>query len=293
MHAPRPKPPAGRAALCAVLALAIALASAGAGAAAKPTARGKQKAAAEATRAGIQKKLSALKRDIGRTEDAREDAADTLAASEQAISDANRELRALGDEQGQTNQKLGDLTAAQEKLALTIEGQKKQVATLLRAHYVAGNEDRLKLLLSGDNPNRINRDLQQMAFVSQAQARLLASLRANLARVEANRLAAQQARDELEEIAQEERGQKAVLEKEKAQRAVLLGTLSKRLAGQRKEVGKLERDEQRMAGLVDKLSQLIREQAEAATAERRRREAAAAARALAKARAEAEARALA
>ena len=50
----------------------------------------------------------------------------------------------------------------------------------------AGNEDRIKLLLSGDNPNRINRDLQMMAYVSQAQAKLLDSLRANLAAVEAN-----------------------------------------------------------------------------------------------------------
>ncbi|MES3022710.1 MAG: peptidoglycan DD-metalloendopeptidase family protein [Pseudomonadota bacterium] len=285
----------GRAVLCAVLALSMALPTSGALAAAagKPTARSKQKAAAEATRAGIQQKLSALKRDISRTEDAREDAADTLAASEQAISDANRELRVLAEEQGQTNAKLETLTAAQQQLALTIERQKKQVATLLRAHYVAGNEDRLKLLLSGDNPNRINRDLQQMAFVSQSQARLLASLRGNLAQVEANRLAAQEAKDELEEIAQEERAQKGVLEKEKAQRAVLLGTLSKRLVSQRKEIGTLERDEQRMAGLVDKLSQLIREQAEAAAAEQRRREAAAAAKALAKARAEADAKALA
>jgi septal ring factor EnvC (AmiA/AmiB activator) len=70
-----------------------------------------------------------------------------------------------------------------------------------------------------------------------------------------------------------------VLEKEKARRAALLGSLSKKLAAQRKEIGTLERDEQRMAGLVDKLSKLIKEQAEAAAAEKRRLEALAAARA--------------
>jgi septal ring factor EnvC (AmiA/AmiB activator) len=88
---------------------------------------------------------------------------------------------------------------------------------------VAGNEDRIKLLLSGDNPNRINRDLQLMAYVSQAQARLLAALRANLAAVEDQPgRAAQNARDELEEIAAGERQQKTVLEQEKAKRAALL-----------------------------------------------------------------------
>ena len=76
-----------------------------------------------------------------------------------------------------------------------------------------------------------------------------------------------------------------MLEKEKAHRAALLGNLSKRLADQRKQIGNLERDEQRMSGLVDRLSALIQQQAEAAAAEKRRREALAAARAKAKAEA--------
>jgi septal ring factor EnvC (AmiA/AmiB activator) len=276
---------AGRAGLC----LAMLLATSGAIGAAKPTERSKQKAAAEATRAGIQQKLTALKRDISRTETEKEGAADTLAESEQAISGANRALRELAGEQDGTNAKLRELGDAQHKLAATIEAQKQQLARLLRQQYVAGNEDRIKLLLSGDNPNRINRDLQLMAYVSQAQARLLGSLRANLAAVDSNREEAENAKDELEEIAAEQRQQKAVLEQEKARRAALLGTLSNRLAAQRKEAGSLARDEQRMSGLVDRLSKLIAEQAAAAEAERRRQ----AALAEARAKAAAEARALA
>jgi septal ring factor EnvC (AmiA/AmiB activator) len=281
---------AGSALLCGLLALACAGAAV---AASRPTERSKQKAAAEARRAGIQHKLTALKREIGRTESAKEDAADTLAESEEAISNANRALRELVDEQNQTNARLQGLAGEQERLAATIASQKQQLATLLREHYVAGNEDRIKLLLSGDNPNRINRDLQLMAYVSQSQARLLGSLRANLAAVEANHERTQNAKDELEEIAAEQRDQKALLEKEKARRAGLLGTLSSRLAAQRKEVGALERDEQRMSGLVDKLSRLIREQAIAAAAEQKRRADLAAARAKAAALAEAKAQALA
>jgi len=266
--------------LCALLASAAA-----SGAPARPTERSKQKAAAEAQRAGIQQKLTALKRDISKTESAKEDAADTLAESEEAISDANRALRDLGQEQGQTNAKLAALDANQHNLNRTIALQKQQLGTLLRQHYVAGNEDRIKLLLSGDNPNRINRDLQMLSYVSQAQARLLAALRANLAAVEANQEETQNAKDELEEIAQEQRDQKATLEKEKARRAALLGSLSSKLVAQRKEVGNLERDEQRMTGLVDQLSRLIREQAIAAAAERKRLAAVAAARAKAAAEA--------
>ncbi|WP_223464887.1 murein hydrolase activator EnvC family protein [Massilia soli] len=257
----------------------------------QPTNRSKQKAAAEATRAGIQKKLATLKRDVVRTESEREHAADELAASEEAISDANRVLRELSEEQQQTNRKLQELDGAQERLAATIDKQKVQLSKLLREQYMAGNEDRVKLLLSGGNPNGISRDLQLMAFVSKSQARLIASLRSNLATVEQNQLEVQNAKDELEEIALEETQQKSKLEKEKLHRKALLGNLSTRLADQRKQIGNLERDEQRMSGLVDRLSALIQQQAAAAAAEKRRREALAAARA--KARAEARAAALA
>ena len=275
----------------AVAAIVLLSLAAGAHAAPKQTNRSKQKAAAEARRAGIQKKLATLKREVVRIESEREHAADELAASEAAISDANRSLHELSAEQAATNQKLRELEGARERLLATIEGQKKHLSALLREQYVAGNEDRAKLLLSGDNPNRISRDLQLMGYVSQAQARALASLRANLASVEANQLEVQNAKDELEEIAAEEHEQKTKLEKEKLHRKALLGTLSSKLADQRKQIGNLERDEQRMSGLVDRLSALIRQQAEAAEAERRRRAALAARRAQEKAEAQAKAQA--
>lgn len=270
-------------------ALAAALIVAADGAfAAKQTERSKQKLSAERARAGIQQKLAQLKKDIDKTEAQKDDAADALAESEEAISNANRSLRELADEQTRTNQKLQDLDAERAKLQATVDAQKARIVKLLRQHYVAGNEDRIKLLLSGDDPNRINRDLQLMAYVSKAQARLLDGLRKNLAAVEANQEQTQNAKDELEEIAQEQREQKATLEKEKTKRAGLLGTLSKRLVAQRKEAGNLERDEKRLSALVDNLARLIKEQQEAAAAAAKKRQEQLAARAAARAKAQAE-----
>ncbi|TFW22144.1 protease [Massilia arenosa] len=272
----------------AALAAALCLAVGSAPAAPKQTARSKQKATAEAARAGIQQKLANLKKEISRTEAQKEDVADQLAESEEAISDANRELRDLAEEQDQTNRKLTDLDAQRTALQETIDAQKKQIAKLLKEHYVAGNEDRIKLLLSGDNPNRINRDLQMMAYVSQAQAKLLESLRQNLASIETNQQATQNAKDELEEIADEQRQQKATLEKEKAKRAELLAGLSKKLQTQRKDLTSLQRDEERLGKLVDNLAKIIREQQIAAAAAAKKRQEEAAARAAAKAKAQAE-----
>ncbi|CAN5322101.1 peptidoglycan DD-metalloendopeptidase family protein [soil metagenome] len=240
----------------------------------KITERTRQKQLVEAERAGLQQQLGELKREIGRTEAAKSHAADALAHSEAAISEANRALHELASEQLGTEARLNELAKQQAELAKTVSAQQKRLAKILREQYEAGNEDRIKLLLSGDNPNRISRDLQYMAYVSQAQARMVESLRANLQAVETNQAQTQNAKTELDEIAAESRQQKAVLESEQARRTRLLGQLSDKLASQRKQAGNIERDELRLASLVDKLAKVIEEQrkAEAAANEKRRQE---------------------
>jgi murein hydrolase activator len=241
--------------------------------AARTSERAKQKRAAEAERAELRQKLNALKRDIDRTETAKGRAADALAQSEAAISDANRALYDLAAEQKKIEAEIARLSQQQTQLANTIATQQKQLATLLRDQYKTGNEDRIKLLLSGDNPNRINRELQYMGYVSQAQARLIGSLRANLQAVESNQADTQDAKDELDQVAQEQRAEKATLEREKARRTTLLAQLSSKLAVQRKQAGTIEHDEQRLGGLVDRLAKLIEEQRKAdATAREQRRQ---------------------
>lgn len=233
-------------------------------AAPKVTDRSKQKKQAETQRAELQKKLGTLKKEITKTESAKDSAADTLAASEAAISNANRSLRGLASEQQQTEVRLTQLSDEQKKLNKTVSEQQQRLAKLLREQYVTGNENRIKLLMSGDNPNRINRELQYMSYVSQAQAKLIAQLRASLQAVENNKEATQNAKEELEEIAQEKREQKGRLEKEKSRRAVVLSQISSKLAAQRKEAKRLQHDQQRLTGLVDKLAKLIEEQKKAA-----------------------------
>lgn len=240
----------------------------------KVTERSRQKQAVESERADLRQKLSALKHSIEQTENARGQAADALADSESAISRADRALHDLAQEQKLTEARLERLARQQAELAATVAAQQKRLAKLLRGQYAAGNEDRLKLLLSGDNPNRINRDLHYFGYVSQAQASLIEALRVNLQAVERNQAETRNASDELEEIAQEQQQQKARLETEKAQRATLLAQLAGSLVEQRKQVGSIARDEQRLSRLVDQLSRLIEEQqkAEAAAREKRRQE---------------------
>ena len=250
--------------ICATFILLFVVACAAQAAPKKVTDRGKQKKQAETQRAELTKKLDKLKREISKTESAKGSAADTLAASEAAISDANRSLRELGAEQQQTESRLTHLTEEQKRLDKNVHDQQQRLAKLLREQYVTGNENRIKLLMSGENPNRINRELQYMSYVSQAQAKLITQLQDSLKAIEANREATQNTKDELEEIAQEKHAHKGQLEKEKKQRAAVLSQISSKLAAQRKEASRLQRDQERLGALVDRLNKLMAEQRKAA-----------------------------
>ena len=235
----------------------------------KLTDRAKQKKTAEAKRAELNKKLDSLKREISKTESAKDSAADTLAESEAAISHANRSLRELAAERQETEKRLGHLSEEHKKLNLTVAGQQQRLAKLLREQYVTANENHIKLLMSGDNPNRINRELQYMGYVSQAQVKLIEELRASLDAVKTNKEATQNAKEELDEIAAEKRAHRGQLVKEKTRRAAVLSQISSKLAAQRKEATRLERNQQRLTALVDKLGKLIAEQRKAAAQKKR------------------------
>ncbi|MBS0308820.1 MAG: peptidoglycan DD-metalloendopeptidase family protein [Proteobacteria bacterium] len=240
--------------------------------AAKLSERAKQKRAAENARSGLQQKLNDLKRDIQKTESAKGHASDDLAKSEQAISETNRSLYELAGEQRETQAKIAQLTAQQVKLEAAVKLQQTQLATLARQQYASGNEDRTKLLLSGDNPNRIQRELRYLGYVAQAQAKLIASLQANLQAIETSKEETETAKQALDEIAEETAAQKSALEQEKGRHATLVAQLSNKLATQKKAAGAIERDEQRLGKLVNKLAQLIEEQQKAEAAERLRRQ---------------------
>lgn len=233
--------------------------------------RKRQKQAAEQERSELRKKLSDLKEDIVKTEKARGDAADALADSEAAISNANRALRELASELERTRTHLHALTVSQEALEKTVQAQRERLEKMLREQYIAGQDDRLRLMLSGDNPNRMARELRYLGYVSAEQMKAIAALQKDLAAIETNKAEAEKARESLDEIAQEQREQKAVLEKQKNKRKALVGQLSGKLENQRKQAGRLERDEERLAALVDRLATLITQQRKAEEEQAKRR----------------------
>ncbi len=201
-------------------------------------------------------RIENLRRDMAVAEESRTYAADQLRETESAISDANRLLRDLGAERAELKGSLADLDAQSQRLERQTGAQQNHLARLLNRQFVGGDSDALKLLLSGHDPNQAARDRYFLTQLSRAKADLIQQLRA--VATEKKRLAdaARERQTQLAEIERRQQESRAQLLDRKKQRLTTLAAIADRLQAQRREIGTLRRDEQRLAKLIEGLARI-------------------------------------
>ena len=208
----------------------------------------------------LRSRIEALQKQIAGAEESRNDAADALRESERAISDANRELAELELSSRTVTQRAEALRGESNKASGTLAEQQTMLSRLLYQQHVqhAGTQpEALQLLLSGENPNAIARELHYLSYVSRARADAIRDLRDNIAKLKSlgDEVAAKAA--ELAAIAAEQVSQRKRLEQEKRKHAEVLARLSREIQRQRQEVGAMQRNETRLARLIEQLARIV------------------------------------
>ncbi|MBL8382063.1 MAG: peptidoglycan DD-metalloendopeptidase family protein [Burkholderiales bacterium] len=201
-------------------------------------------------------RIDALKRDIERTEGDRAEAADSLKASERAISEANRALRDLAEQKRAGELELQDLGRRSRALGESAATQGARLSRLIHDEYVKHQSGYVKMFFSGENPAAAAREIHYASYVSRAQARLIEGLRANLAELQRLAAAARDKTAQLAEIEARQRAEREQLARESAARKKVLTRLATQIRTQRQEVSTLERNEKRLTELIERLARL-------------------------------------
>ena len=158
-------------------------------------------AASKEDLANLRQHLEALRRDNKNAQANRSQAADALRQSERAISDTNRKVYQLDREQEGVTQSLAQLRAESEATKLS-------VTQLLNQQYMSGRDDTAKLLMNGQDPNQLARNLSYYAYLAQARSILIANLQAGLARLDNLAQSQQQKQSQLDSIRQQRLAQR-------------------------------------------------------------------------------------
>jgi len=249
--------------------------------AASPTAgpSAEQRRAAQSEAGELRERIQNLRRDLNKAESDRGEARDALRESEAAISDANRRLRDLTEQQRATEASVAAAATERAGVEREIGASRERLARLARAEYATGRVSPWQMLLSGENPNTTGRNLALLGYVGRAQLKAIAELEAAERRLADLVESQHQRAAELAQIREQQEAEHATLEREKQARGAALDRVSARLDEQRKQVGAMERDAMRLDGLIDKLGKIIadeeRKERERIAAEKRRAEQAA------------------
>ena len=202
-------------------------------------------------------RIEAMQKRLAAAEGARSEAADGLRDSERAISESNRSLRDLAAKQRAIQARLIDLQQQETRAGNDIESQQRLLARQLYQQYIGNQPDAVKLLLNREDPNRIARDLHYLTYLARMRAEQIRSLRASIRQLDDLEEETKQQSEALAAVQAEQQAQREKIEREKQTRRDVLQKVARQIESQRHEISKLKRDEQRLARLVEQISQMI------------------------------------
>jgi septal ring factor EnvC (AmiA/AmiB activator) len=219
-----------------------------------PAARG---AADEAQLRELRGRIERLQKELARAEKSGGEAADQLKESSRAVSEAQRGLYELAERRRVLEDELRALAERDRETRSGIAGHEALAGKLLRLQYQQGATDRLRLALEGKDPATVARHLAYYGYIQRARADLIAELRAKGEELAGLERDARARRDELLENEEKQSRQARVLEKERAARAAVAARLAGEIAKGRREIGRLKKDEARLAKLVEEIARAL------------------------------------
>ena len=202
----------------------------------------------------LRTRIEKLQRDLETAEGSRGEAVDQLKASEKAVSESQRTLFGLARERRSIETELESI-ASRERLARSALAEQEALAgRLLRLQYRQGAPDRLRLILEGRDAATVARHVAYYDYIQRARAALIAQLRTQGAALVALQQEALARRLELGRNESAQQAETARLQKERAARAAVVARIAGDIAKGRREIGRLRRDEERLAKLVDRIA---------------------------------------
>ncbi|OYY94765.1 MAG: hypothetical protein B7Y41_04115 [Hydrogenophilales bacterium 28-61-23] len=204
----------------------------------------------------LRSRIQALQEELEQASEDKSEVTDALKNSERRISDVNRGLRDLEIKQRKLSQTLKQLIGDTQSTESEIAEQQKMLGELLREHYAQGGNDALKLMLNGQNPGDVARNIEYYGYIGRARAELIRQHRESLRQLHSLQEKTREQNSDLHQVKQERVSQKNTLEAEKGTRQQVLYKLSEQIRQQRKEIDTLVRDEKRLSRLIEKLARL-------------------------------------
>jgi septal ring factor EnvC (AmiA/AmiB activator) len=152
---------------------------------------------------------------------------------------------------------LASIADQDKALRESAAGQQELAERLLRLQYRQGATDRLRLLLEGRDAATVARHLAYYGYIQKARAQVIVELRDKADKLQGLDQQARERRDALAANEADQAQEAKVLEKERTARAATVQRLAGDIEKQKREIGRLKKDEARLARLVEEIARTL------------------------------------
>ena len=200
-------------------------------------------------------RIRGLRNELGAARKSQSGLRGQLQQADEAIGVVARRIGVLERDLESRRTRLQALQDEREHLIRDRDGQRAELAAQLRAAYVAGRSEYLKLLLNQEDPALLGRTLVYYDYLAQARAAKIQALAASLRRLAAVEASMRQESDALARQKAELDRQRAALSSDRQRRERLWSELSREIGNKDRELLRMEAD----AKDLDKVLQALRE----------------------------------
>jgi len=217
----------------------------------------------------IKERIQGVSAELEAAQGQQQDIEAELRAAETQVGALAREIHRLDGEIAAQQQRLEGLQQQRKPLALEVQRQRSALADQLRAAYVIGRQERLKLVLNQEDPDIVSRIMLYYDYLNRARARRITEVEeamAALREVEARLLSET---ERLHAMQIQTKAEQQRLEHSQAERDLLRQQLAQQIHERGQELVELETNAKRLESLLTELERRRDEAQIAESAEQR------------------------
>ena len=216
---------------------------------------GEKREATEAELKAVQSEIAKIREQVNQDQVESDRLAKELRAAEVSVGEARQQLDRIRRERTERTARRAELALEKRNRETEISRERAALAGQMRAAYLIGREEPLKLLLNQKDPTRAGRMFAYYGYFGRARAGQIDRIEADVRKIEELDEALEQEEAQLAELEANRRDELAQLEGARTQRGQVLASLK---AESKNRTAALERLTREQAGLEKLLKQLRR-----------------------------------
>jgi septal ring factor EnvC (AmiA/AmiB activator) len=182
-----------------------------------------------------------------------------LRAAELVITAKRQRLDTLRAAQAAAERRRSELRGEQGRDQNALQAERAALAAQVRAAYMIGRQEQLKLLLNQSNPAGLGRTLTYYGYFAEERTGRIDTIRGQVMRLEELVAEIDQQSAQLTTLTDDASREMAGLEHARAERADALAALAKQVASGNQEMAHLKREEQAVESLVADLARVMQD----------------------------------